>query len=302
MVEHEFGGGWTEEKLLALKNYLPAYRQIFTQNDKAKNLKTIYVDAFAGTGDRKISVIGNGDVPPLLALLGEEEEKLDEASTYKKGSARIALELESPFDQYIFVDKKATHIDQLNTMIDEDFPALKSRCRVWKEDGVQILRELCLYRNWKRERAVVFLDPYGMNVEWDLLRQIANTKAIDLWLLFPLGMGVNRLMTRDGEGPSKAFSEKLTRMFGTDEWKDRFYKRRDPGLFDDDPQFVKDAPFELIGEFFLERLKTIFTGVAPRTKALRNSCNNPMYLLCFAAGNPVGASTAIKIADHLLGK
>lgn len=33
----------------------------------------------------------------------------------------------------------------------------------------------------------MFLDPYGMQVERETIDTIARTKAIDTWLLFPLG-------------------------------------------------------------------------------------------------------------------
>jgi len=33
---------------------------------------------------------------------------------------------------------------------------------------------------------------------------------------------------------------------------------------------------------------------------LRNSLNNPLYLLCFAAGNDRGATIAVRIANHIL--
>jgi hypothetical protein len=33
---------------------------------------------------------------------------------------------------------------------------------------------------------------------------------------------------------------------------------------------------------------------------LRNSANNPLYLLCFAAGNETGAPIAVRIATDLL--
>lgn len=33
----------------------------------------------------------------------------------------------------------------------------------------------------------MFLDPYGMQVDWATIEAIAKTKAIDLWILFPLG-------------------------------------------------------------------------------------------------------------------
>jgi hypothetical protein len=48
------------------------------------------------------------------------------------------------------------------------------------------------------------------------------------------------------------------------------------------------------------RLKTIFAKVAENPLPLRNSTNTPLYLLCFAAGNPKGATTAVKIAQDIL--
>ena len=40
-------------------------------------------------------------------------------------------------------------------------------------------------KDWSLHRAVLFLDPYGMQVEWATIEAVAKTKAIDLWLLFP---------------------------------------------------------------------------------------------------------------------
>jgi hypothetical protein len=49
ITDHVFGGDWTEIKLDCRKKYLPAYRQIFTSNSKARYFNTGYVDAFAAT-------------------------------------------------------------------------------------------------------------------------------------------------------------------------------------------------------------------------------------------------------------
>ena len=35
-------------------------------------------------------------------------------------------------------------------------------------------------------------------------------------------------------------------------------------------------------------------------KVLKNRANCPLYLLCFAAGNPKGAPIAVGIANHIL--
>jgi hypothetical protein len=40
MVEHSFGGPWTERKLKCLRDYLTAYRTIFTGNAKARYFRT----------------------------------------------------------------------------------------------------------------------------------------------------------------------------------------------------------------------------------------------------------------------
>lgn len=53
-----------------------------------------------------------------------------------------------------------------------------------------------VWRSFRR-RAVVFLDPFGMQVEWRTIERIGQTKAIDLWILFPLGVAVNRFLTKD---------------------------------------------------------------------------------------------------------
>lgn len=62
----------------------------------------------------------------------------------------------------------------------------------------------------------------------------------------------------------------------------------------------KHADFEMIGQFFIERLKTVFAEVAPKPRALYNSKNIPLFLLCFAAGNPRKASLAVNIAQNIL--
>ena len=57
---------------------------------------------------------------------------------------------------------------------------------------------------------------------------------------------------------------------------------------------------ETIGKYFVARLEEVFAGVVHEPGILRNSSNNPLYLLCFAVGNPRGKEIALRIAGHLL--
>jgi len=91
-------------------------------------------------------------------------------------------------------------------------------------------------------------------------------------------------------------------MFGSSDWYDVFYQTRKgiDLLGSEYTSTIKLANFDLIGEYFVKRLKTVFAGVAENPLPLMNSRNVPLYLLCFAAGNPRGATTAIKIAQDIL--
>jgi three-Cys-motif partner protein len=120
-------------------------------------------------------------------------------------------------------------------------------------------------------------------------------------LLFPLGIGVNRLLTRSGDIPL-AWRRRLDVLLGTTDWYEEFYKvETAPTLFGDEER-VKKATVETIGRYFNERLKSVFADVAQEPKVLTNSTNCPLYLLCFAVGNPKGAPIALRIANHLLTK
>lgn len=73
-------------------------------------------------------------------------------------------------------------------------------------------------------------------------------------------------------------------------------------MFDTEEQVEKTASFASIEKFFVDRLKTIFHQVAENPLSLYNSKNVPIYLLCFAAANPKGSETAVKIAQDILKK
>lgn len=290
---HRFGGDWTEEKLKRLSKYLHAYTTIFTGNVKARWYRTTYMDGFAGTLYRQEA--GLKEREPALFELAHDED----AQEYKKGSAVIALETEPSFDRYLFIDQRAEHVQDLETL-KKKFPEKASRIQIRQGDANQLLQEWCKKFD-ERDRSVVFLDPYGMQVHWATLEALAKTEAVDLWLLFPLGLSVMRLLTH--REPPEAWADALTRTFGTSEWKDKFYhKVEQQSLFDnpdEDGELQRKATLQEVSDFFVERLESIFAQVA-KPLPLMNSKNNPIFLLCFAASNPKGAQPAIRIANHIL--
>jgi three-Cys-motif partner protein len=284
-----FGGLWTQQKLQILSKYLRAYRKIFERNEKAKFFKISYVDAFAGTG-----VIPR-DVPDMFADFFPELAEAEEE--FRKGSVTRALEVDPPFHHYVFIEKDTGKCEELFALKNE-LP--ERQIEIINDDANVALLKWCSKIDTKRERAVVFLDPFGASVEWNTIRAIAQTKAVDLWILFPYS-AINRMLVKNRK-PPKSWSDRLTQIFGTDGWEKAFYSSTfwqsilDPSQ--EVEQIHKTADKTQITEFFVEQLRNEFVAVA-NPGYLYNS-KGLLFVLLFAAGNEKGAKAGVKIANDLM--
>lgn len=297
--DHRFGGDWTAQKLEVLAKYLKAYTTALKDKPSPQRpFRKIFVDAFAGTGYRTTRC-ENTKLDSAKLLFPDLAET--EPQQLLDGSAKRALQIDPPFDRYIFIELDAGRCTQLEKL-KEEFPDRANRIDIRQGEANEQIRALCAQQDWRSQRAVLFLDPYGMQVEWQTIEAIAKTKAIDLWLLFPLGIGVNRLLTRSGDIP-QTWRARLDALLGTEDWYDEFYRVEHDQLqfsFDQKDHVVK-ATTDTIGRYFKNRLQSAFAGgVAKESGVLRNSTNCPLYLLCFAAANEKGVPIALKIANHLL--
>lgn len=299
-LQQPFGGPWTEEKLRRVRLYMQEYMKIFKANVYARRYITNYVDAFAGTGGRNARGGRESSIPPLF-----DDLDLADIQRFYKGSARIALEVEPPFDQYWFIEQNPELVSELE-MLRGEYPHLSHQIEIHEGDANMFLQRWCRDTDWDRNRALVFLDPFGMSVDWSTLQSIAHTKGIDLWILLPVGSAINRMLPRQGL-PDDAWARSLTRIFGTEDWIDAFYRPRSevrpglPGVLDDTEMgFEKVASFRGIGEFFVHRLKQEFAGVSDDFLMLYNSRKNPIFMLFFAAANKRGADPAVRIASYIL--
>lgn len=289
MNAQRFGGPWTEQKLNALGNYLSAYLAIFTRNAKAARFTRHYVDAFAGSGLR---IVG-GTMTKALEL-GEFGEALD----YIDGSVRKVLSMDVGFHQYWFIEKNADHADSLKQMIKDDFSDRYEQCKIINGDANEFLLSWS-DRLKPMDRAVVFLDPYGMAVKWTTIEKLASTQKVDLWMLFP-SSSVIRMLPRQGP-PDETWSKRLTELFGDESWRDEFYpQERQKDLFGEYTAISREVTEETVSDYLLRRLKQIFSGVVETPLVLRNSRQSPLFMLVFAAGNPRGAAPAISIAGDII--
>lgn len=266
-MPNQFGSAHTEEKLQKLEAYLDRFTLVL----KNQPFKLVYFDAFAGTPEIDVGETGG-------LLLGAADTQL-----FLEGSSRRALKFGDKFSRYIFVDKKRANVRELEALKSE-FPQYQDRIEVRYSDANTELVKFC--SNWPRnQRAVVFLDPFGNQVAWETIEAIAATKAIDLWYLFPAGLGVHRQIS--GEGSRDGKEKSLDRLLGTPDWRKAFIsKTTTDDLFGATRDTTTVASPEAITEFMIERMKSIFKGGVLDEWLPLGSHGRHSYSLIFACANP----------------
>ena len=279
MASTSFGGSWTEEKLKILRDYLNTYTTVL----KNKPFRLIYFDAFAGGG-------------LWSPKSGYTEDDYGEAQELHNGSPLIALGVNNkPFDKLVFVEKDYSRSKSLEELSEK---YAYRDIEIINEDANTVLPQFCSSLG-SFDRAVVFLDPYATQVSWETVEAIAQTKRIDCWILFPR-MAIARMMPTDTE-PSSELQKQLDRIFGGREhWKTLYRPSIQMSFLEDEPRQERAQGSENIALCYLKRLESVFTRTASVRRTFRNSKDSPIFELFFAAGDPKGAPTAVKIAEHIL--
>jgi three-Cys-motif partner protein len=270
---NQFGGNWTEEKMNIIVKYASAYLTIMS---KQSWVRTIYFDGFAGSG--------------FIETDGSEP--------MKKGTALRILDLSDPkpFDIYYFVELDEEHVTELNSNL-KNHP-LRKNIYIQREDCNKKLVALSDYlKEHANYRALVYIDPYGMSINWSSIESLKG-QGVDLWILVPTGMGVNRMLINDGN-ISDSWLQKLENFTGysREEIMKHFYRSRTrQTLFGEETNIQKERNAALLaGELYTRKLKQVFSDVS-KPYVMRNSHNAIMYHFMMAANN----KTAIKIANEVI--
>jgi three-Cys-motif partner protein len=255
-----------------------------------------YIDAFAGPGVHEIRSSKKQDVAQQVLLeIAEYGQQQEEQQRFLVGSPRIALNIANPFSTYVFVERSPTRVEALEAL-KREYDASR-RIAVRKTDCNRYLLEKVVHNakvDWRRHRAVVFLDPFGMQVPWETIAALAATGAIEVFLNFPVGMAIQRLLRRKPETFTPRQRQKLDAYFGSPEWFSVLYKRR-PSLFGDDAEEKIEQSGKALVQWYRRRLREVF-GYVSRAALIRNSRKGHLYYLLLASPNRTGA----KIADEIL--
>ena len=287
-IDHEFGDQHTELKLSIVEKYL----KFFTTALRGKFRELWYIDAFAGTGSRTV----RHEERAAGLLDPGEPERIER----RRGSARIAIDVKPPFDFIVFIESKPAYAAAL-----QELAAIhpNRRITVVRNDANEALKSLISANSWRSTRAVLFLDPYGMELEWSTLEKVAETKAIDVWFLFPLA-GLYRQATRHLADIDVHKRAALTRMFGSDDWEKELYpKTTREDLFEGISEEPRRRSANVAGleAYAKYQLETIFAAVLkPLPLPSHKRPQRFSLFFCISNDDPKAIGLATKIGNHIL--
>ena len=246
-------GYWSEIKLEIIKEYAKAYSKILDAQ-RSPSFYHIYIDAFAGAG---------------VHLTKDTED-------FIPGSPLNALSIEPPFREYHLIDIEPEKIENLKTLIGP-----RNDVFIYQGNCNQILLDKIFPRvKWKDyDRALCILDPYGLHLDWSVMLRAGQTKALDMFLNFPVADINRNVLWRDPEGVDPAQVARMTAFWGDASWREIAY-RTTGNLF----SYPEKETNEVVAEAFRTRLKEV-AGFArvPRPIPMRNSVGAIVYYLFFAS-------------------
>lgn len=285
-------GPWAKEKLECLAKYLSAYTTILMRQKWCEGY--VYVDAFAGAGSAPLRVPSSGlDEGQLIFDVVTYHSDDEERVEYVRGSPGRALDIPNPFTHYIFIERNPTRAKELENVRSEH-PEIGNITIAEGDANDVLIQDLINGFDWRRFRAVVFLDPFGLQVPWSTISGLAETNAVEVIVNFPVGMAIQRLLPRSGE-ISEKHRATLNRYLGSNEWENVIYVKT-PDLFGEKVDKAEGSGHQL-AIWYRKRLKDAF-GYASSPRLIRNSRGGHLYYLIFAGPNRTGA----RIAEHVLGQ
>lgn len=251
-------GYWSELKLDIVEQYGAAYTKAFA---RTPNLKKYYIDGFSGGG---------------IHVAKKTKKRIE-------GSPARALKITPPFDGFCFIDLNADKTDYLRSVCGD-----RTDVHIHTGDSNAYLTQTVLptIQYKKFTRALCLLDPYALHLDWEVILQAGQSKAVDMFLNFPV-MDMNRnAIWRNPEEVPQAGLDRMNRFWGNESWRQAAYEESRQGNFFGLELVKQDN--ERIVAAFRARLKTVAGfGFVPDPLPMRNSKKNVVYYLFLASPKAV---------------
>ena len=146
------------------------------------------------------------------------------------------------------------------------------------------------YENY--QRALCILDPYGLHLDWQVIKAAADSKAIEIFLNFPVMDMQMNVFRSNLDRVTEENRNRMTRLWGDESWEEAAYTPVQ-GLFE---EMTAKNPIDTITAVYQERLRqTAGFAYVPNPIPMRNTKGAIVYYLFFASPN----RTADKIVKYI---
>lgn len=138
-------------------------------------------------------------------------------------------------------------------------------------------------------RAVCFLDPYGLHLNWEVIEMAGKMKTTEIFLNFPIADMNRNVLRKDQTKTRPDQASRMTAFWGDESWRDAAFSTEGM-LFEG---FTTKTSNDQLAEAFRERLQKVagFKFVPPPA-AMVNSTGATVHYLFFATQNETGERIA----------
>jgi len=247
---------WSEAKLGIIREYATAYSTILSRHEYFTH---VYIDAFAGPGLHVSKSTGD----------------------FVEGSPLNALNVIPPFAEHHFIDLDNKRVQALEELAGE-----RADVQLYNGDCNDILMQEIFPRLTFKQyrRALCLLDPYGLHLNWEVVKTAAELGTIEIFLNFPIHDINRNVLVKNPADMKPRQIERMDAFWGDNSWRQAAYAT-EANLFGFEEKVCSN---DELAEAYRQRLVDV-AGFAhvPKPVLMRNSNRAGLYYLFFASQKPV---------------
>lgn len=241
-------GEWGENKYKIVGHYC----NIFTNSMYKKWERLVYIDLFSGCGYSRIT----------------------SSNKIIMGSPLISLRINRLFTDYIFIESDNAKYEALKVRINS-MNIVGPKINIINGDSNEIFTEIIkLIPN--NSLSFCFIDPYNINIKFEVIKNLASRFKIDFLILLASGMDAKRNFNVYLDNNNK----KVERLLGSKDWRVDFSKNYELSNGD----FIR-----FIADKFNENMIKLGYEEPKSFESIRSIMKNlPLYHLAFYSKSPLG--------------
>ena len=216
---------------------------------------------------------------------------------WQRGVAERVIRLDKSFDYYYFVHNHES-INALKTKVTGLAEAEGKTILFRHRECGREIKHLSEAMKSDDYSALLLLDPFGMQIEWDAIATLKGTRS-DIWICIPADVTASHLFNGHGREESHEPLEPLLGVSRQEIYREFQRKEKQLALFSEEEMAsVLSDSLHHMANLYIRQLSTLWKHVTQSPIILTNSLNQPICHFLFASNNPASATLATTITEN----